>query len=74
MPSRRLTRQWALWRMGGVTRMPSYEFQCKKCNKPFSVTLTIKEREAGRIACPTCGSKDAEPLLGSFFAKTSKKS
>ncbi len=59
---------------GGVTRMPSYEFQCKECNKPFSVTLTIKEREAGRIACPTCGSKDAEPLLGSFFAKTSKKS
>ena len=74
MPSRRLTRQWALWRMGGVTRMPSYEFQCKKCNKSFSVTLTIKEREAGRIACPTCGSKDAEPLLGPFFAKTSKKS
>ena len=73
MPSRRLTRQWALWRMEGA-RMPSYEFQCKKCNKPFSVTLTIKEREAGRIACPTCGSKDAEPLLGSFFAKTSKKS
>lgn len=54
--------------------MPSYEFHCKKCSKPFSVTLTIKEREAGRIACPTCGSKDAEPLLGSFFAKTSKKS
>jgi len=54
--------------------MPFYEFHCKKCNKPFSVTLTIKEREAGKIACPTCGSKDAEPLLGSFFAKTSRKS
>lgn len=58
----------------GVTRMPFYEFHCRKCDKPFSVTLTIKEREAGKIACPTCGSKDAEPLLSSFFAKTSKKS
>ena len=73
MPSGRLTRRLALSKME-EGRMPFYEFHCKKCNKPFSVTLTIKEREAGRIACPTCGSKDAEPLLGSFFAKTSKKS
>lgn len=54
--------------------MPLYEFHCKKCNKPFSLTLTIKEREAGKIACPTCGSSEAEPLMTAFFAKTSRKS
>ncbi|MFQ5801273.1 MAG: FmdB family zinc ribbon protein [Candidatus Methylomirabilales bacterium] len=54
--------------------MPSYEFHCKKCNKAFGLTLSIKEREEGKIACPTCGSKELEPLLGTFFAKTSKKS
>lgn len=54
--------------------MPLYEFHCKKCNKSFALTLTIKEREEGKIACPTCGSNEVEALLGPFFAKTSKKS
>ncbi|MFQ5847743.1 MAG: zinc ribbon domain-containing protein [Candidatus Methylomirabilales bacterium] len=54
--------------------MPFYEFHCKKCNKAFGMTLSIKEREAGKIACPKCGSKKPEPLLAPFFAKTSKKS
>ncbi len=54
--------------------MPFYEFHCKKCDKSFGLTLTIKEREEGKIVCPTCKSKKVEPLLGPFFAKTSKKS
>ncbi|MFQ5916981.1 MAG: FmdB family zinc ribbon protein [Candidatus Binatia bacterium] len=59
--------------MGGEG-MPLYEFHCKKCNKTFGITLSIKEREERKIACPSCGSKKAEPLLAPFFAKTSKKS
>ncbi|MEE9539203.1 MAG: FmdB family zinc ribbon protein [candidate division NC10 bacterium] len=55
-------------------RMPVYEFLCKQCNKTFGLTLSIKEREEGKISCPTCGSKEVESLLASFFAKTSKKS
>ncbi len=54
--------------------MPVYEFLCKKCNKTFGLTLSIKEREEGNISCPTCRSKELEPLLAPFFAKTSKKS
>ena len=54
--------------------MPTYEFHCTKCDKPFGLRMTLKEREEGTIACPACGSRDAQPLLGSFFAKTSKKS
>lgn len=58
----------------GVRGMPFYEFHCKKCDRTFGVNLSIKEREEGKIACPTCGSKKVEPLLAPFFAKTSKKS
>lgn len=54
--------------------MPTYEFLCKKCSKTFGLIMSIKEREKGKIVCPKCKSKRAEPQLGPFFAKTSKKS
>jgi putative FmdB family regulatory protein len=54
--------------------MPFYEFHCSKCNKSFGLTLSIKEREKGKIVCPKCKSRKIDPLLGPFFAKTSKKS
>jgi hypothetical protein len=36
--------------------------------------MSIKEREKGKIVCPKCKSKKAEPVFTPFFAKTSKKS
>jgi putative FmdB family regulatory protein len=54
--------------------MPTYEFLCRKCGAEFSLTMTIKEREAATITCEKCRSTELEPLLGPFFAKTSKKS
>lgn len=54
--------------------MPTYEFLCPKCQKEFTVTMTIREREEKKPACPTCGSTELETLIGSFFAKTSRKS
>ena len=54
--------------------MPTYEFECSKCHKEFTLTLTIKEREASAPACPACGSTELEPLMKSFFVKTSRKS
>jgi putative FmdB family regulatory protein len=54
--------------------MPTYEFLCTKCQKEFSVTMTIREREEKKPACPSCGSTDLEALMGTFFAKTSRKS
>ncbi len=53
--------------------MPSYEFYCPKCKKEVSVTATISERERG-CACPGCGSTKLEPLMATFFSKTSRKS
>ncbi len=54
--------------------MPNYEFQCQKCNKRFSMALTVKEREERRYKCPKCGSRKSQPVFGHFYAKTSKKS
>ena len=53
--------------------MPTYEFLCTKCQKEFSVTMTMREREEKKPTCPTCGSADLEPLMAGFFAKTSRK-
>ena len=54
--------------------MPSYEFLCGKCRKEVLLTLTIGERERGEYTCPACGGKELQPLMGTFFSKTSRKS
>ncbi len=54
--------------------MPLYEFLCQKCGAEFCLTMTMKERETATIKCDKCSATDVESLLGSFFAKTSKKS
>jgi len=54
--------------------MPNYEFQCQHCNKKYSVSLSLKEREEKKFKCPKCGSRKSQPVFGGFFAKTSKKS
>ena len=54
--------------------MPSYEFQCQKCGKKFSLMLTVKEREEGKYKCPKCKSRKNKPVFGNFYPKTSKKS
>ena len=54
--------------------MPTYEFFCHACVKPFSKTLTLKEYEEGTVVCPDCGGDDVERRLSSFYAVTSKKS
>ncbi len=54
--------------------MPRYEFHCEKCEKEVSLTLTLSEREKGDFKCPHCGGTKLQPLMASFFAKTSRKS
>lgn len=53
--------------------MPAYDFKCSACGHEFTVVMTIKERETEGAKCPKCDGK-AEPLLATFFAKTSRKS
>ena len=40
--------------------MPTYEFECTKCHKGFTLIQAIKEREASAPACPACGSTELE--------------
>jgi len=54
--------------------MPTYDFHCAKCKKDFTLTLTLKQREKGKIKCPSCSSSaKVRPIFSSFVAKTSKE-
>ena len=55
--------------------MPTYEFQCEKCKKTFTEKQTFEEHdEHKKIKCSKCGSTGVRQVIGSTFAKTSKKS
>jgi putative FmdB family regulatory protein len=54
--------------------MPVYEYQCDKCDREVTLTLSIREHEKGEIKCPKCGGKSLRPLLSAFMSQTSKKS
>ncbi|MGH7383882.1 MAG: FmdB family zinc ribbon protein [Candidatus Rokuibacteriota bacterium] len=53
--------------------MPHYDFYCERCKKEVALTLSMGERERGDYKCPSCGRKELQPLLGTFFSKTSRK-
>jgi putative FmdB family regulatory protein len=54
--------------------MPTYDYQCQKCRKSFSQTLTIAQHDTKRITCPKCGSRSVKQKVTGFFAVTKKKS
>lgn len=54
--------------------MPEYEFECRACNKTFTLLMRISERAAATVRCPGCGSEDVEALMQAFVARTAKKS
>jgi putative FmdB family regulatory protein len=57
---------------GGMV-MPLYQYLCPRCHKEVSLTLTVKERESGSAKCPECRTA-LEPLMATFYSKTSRKS
>ena len=54
--------------------MPTYTFMCERCTKSFEVVLSVAERAAAKVACPTCGGGKITPQMAIFTAKTSRKS
>ncbi len=54
--------------------MPTYEYQCKKCGAKFDRIEHVKEHDTSEPACPECDNQDVEQVLGTFFAKTARKS
>jgi putative FmdB family regulatory protein len=54
--------------------MPSYGYRCPKCNKKFTLILSIGEHDAGKAKCPKCGARELEQFITAFQVKTSRKS
>jgi putative FmdB family regulatory protein len=54
--------------------MPVYEFHCRKCDKEFTLVLSIGEHERHDFTCPHCQSKDVEQAVTTVSVVTSKKS
>jgi putative FmdB family regulatory protein len=56
------------------TAMPLYEFVCLKCNKTFTLPLSVSDFEKRKYQCPSCHSKKLEEKFTSVNVVTSKKS
>ena len=46
--------------------MPTYEFICEKCKKPFTVIMKISEYEKKKFQCPKCKSRKVKQQITSF--------
>lgn len=54
--------------------MPTYEYHCTKCEKAFSVVMSMAEHDQTKVKCPACKSNAVVQQFSTFYAKTSKKS
>jgi putative FmdB family regulatory protein len=54
--------------------MPAYEYYCRKCDKTFTLHMSILDHNTERIQCPQCKGREVEQVMSSFVAVTSKKS
>jgi putative FmdB family regulatory protein len=57
-----------------VFAMPTYDFMCQKCEKPFTLVMTISEYNNKKFRCPKCKSTKVKQQISSFQVVTSKKS
>jgi len=54
--------------------MPTYEFICEKCKKPFTMIMKIAEYDKKKFQCPKCKSNKVKQQITSFQTITSSKS
>jgi putative FmdB family regulatory protein len=60
---------------GGDFPMPTYEYECEKCKKPFTVGQTLREYDLHeKPKCPRCGSRVVHQQVTSVHVQTGKKS
>ena len=48
--------------------MPIYEYRCQECGEKFD-KLVRSDNDQADLACPNCGSKQAEKLFSVFGTK-----
>jgi len=44
--------------------MPNYEYNCKNCEKKFSIYMTYDEYGKNAVHCPHCGSNQVKRRIG----------
>lgn len=54
--------------------MPTYEYYCRKCDKTFTVQMSISNHDTEQVQCPQCKEMEVEQVITAFVAVTSKKS
>jgi putative FmdB family regulatory protein len=54
--------------------MPTYDFICEKCNKKYTLIISLSEYEKKKFRCPKCKSTRVKQQITSFQTVTSKKS
>jgi putative FmdB family regulatory protein len=54
--------------------MPTYDFRCTKCKRSFTVNISFRDYEKGKVKCPRCGGQNVQQQITSFMTKTSRKS
>jgi putative FmdB family regulatory protein len=54
--------------------MPTYEYECRDCNKKFALAQRISEHGTTKVACPKCKSAKVKQNISAFITKTSRKS
>ncbi len=54
--------------------MPTYEYRCVECKKPFEIVRPISEVKRKVVKCPKCESKKVERRWSSVFVETTRKS
>jgi len=74
LPGMNLGVYWEKCHIRRRFKMPTYDFVCEKCNKSFSLMLSIREYEKNNFRCPKCKSIKVRQQITHFQTKTSKKS
>ena len=54
--------------------MPAYDFKCEKCNKKFTLIMSLSEYDKKGFRCPKCKSVKVKQMITPFQVTTSKKS
>ena len=43
--------------------MPTYEYVCVKCGEQFVRIMSLKDYEAGQVACPKCNAAEVKQQM-----------
>lgn len=54
--------------------MPTYSFECEKCEHEFTVRASVRQYEKKEIECPKCKSTEVRHKIELVSVVTSKKS